>query len=104
MQQLWGGLVDQISFVKYNPWENVYSSPKSNVTKSCSDLWRRMFVWFDGKINPCDTDYKSVLEIANISKNRISEAWLGNNYGQLRSDHLLGKRSNVNPCNRCVVV
>ena len=22
MQSLWGGLVDQISFVKYNPWEN----------------------------------------------------------------------------------
>ena len=46
-----------------------------NLKNSCSDLWRRMFIWFDGKINPCDTDYKSVLEIANISQNKISEAW-----------------------------
>ena len=27
MKNIWGGLVDQISFVKYNPWENVYESP-----------------------------------------------------------------------------
>ena len=104
MKQLWGGLVDQISFVKYNPWENVYSSPMSNVTNSCSDLWRRMFIWFDGKINPCDTDYKSVLEIANISQNKISEAWQSKNYGRLRSNHILGKREKINPCNRCTVV
>jgi len=24
MKKLWGGLVDQIAFVDYNPWENSY--------------------------------------------------------------------------------
>ena len=29
MKKIWGSLVDQdISFVKYNPWENVYESPQ----------------------------------------------------------------------------
>lgn len=104
MKKLWGGLVDQISFVKYNPWENVYQSPLSNVAEPCSDLWRRMFVWFDGKINPCDTDYKSDLITGNVREVSLSNAWRGENYTRLRKSHTNGQRKNVSPCNRCVVV
>ena len=103
MKKLWGGLVDQISFVKYNPWENVYESPLSEVTGPCSDLWRRMFVWFDGKVNPCDTDYKSELKVGNMTETSVSELWLGEEYKQLREDHSSNKRKNTYPCNRCVV-
>lgn len=42
MKLLWGGLVDQISFVNYNPWEKLYNAPLSKINKPCSDLWRRM--------------------------------------------------------------
>ena len=61
MHKVWGDLVDQVAFVEYNPWENVYSQPSSGLDAACSDLWRRMFVWWDGKTNPCDVDYKSTL-------------------------------------------
>ena len=27
MENVWGDLVDQIAFVNYNPWEDVYNSP-----------------------------------------------------------------------------
>ena len=104
MKKLWGSLVDQISFVKYNPWENVYQSPLSNVAEPCSDLWRRMFVWFDGKMNPCDTDYKSDLITGNVREVSLSYAWRGENYTRLRKSHVNGQRVNVSPCNRCVVV
>ena len=63
MEQFWGELVDQVAFVDYNPWENIYDQPVNDISKPCSDLWRRMFVWWDGKINPCDSDFKSVLEV-----------------------------------------
>ena len=49
MTKLWGGLVDQVAFVDYNPWENVYESKENQIKKPCSDLWRRMFIWWDGK-------------------------------------------------------
>jgi radical SAM protein with 4Fe4S-binding SPASM domain len=104
MKKLWGSLVDQISFVKYNPWENVYQSPLSQVAEPCSDLWRRMFVWFDGKMNPCDTDYKSDLITGNVREVSLSYAWRGENYTRLRKSHVNGQRENVSPCNRCVVV
>ena len=77
-----GGLVDQISFVKYNPWENVYTSPLSEISEPCSDLWRRMFIWFDGKINPCDTDYKTDLMIGKIKNKSLSDLWKGDAYSK----------------------
>ena len=49
MVKYWGDLVDQIAFVDYMPWENVYKSKYSEVQTPCSDLWRRMFVWWDGQ-------------------------------------------------------
>ena len=59
MECVWGELVDQVAFVDYNPWENSYKCKPSHVSQPCSDLWRRMFIWWDGKANPCDVDYLS---------------------------------------------
>ena len=36
----------------------------------CSDLWRRMFIWWDGLANPCDVDYKSKLSLGEVKKNQ----------------------------------
>ena len=101
---VWGDLVDQVSFVKYNPWENVYDSPVSEVTAPCSDLWRRMFIWFDGKVNPCDTDYKSHLCVGNVTENSISDLWKSQAYSELRENHVNGSRGDQEPCRRCVVI
>ncbi|MCF8057843.1 MAG: SPASM domain-containing protein [Bacteriovoracaceae bacterium] len=104
MVNVWGDLVDQVSFVKYNPWENVYDSPETNISTPCSDLWRRMFVWFDGKVNPCDTDYKSHLATGNINESNISDIWLGHSYNRLREKHQEGNRKNISPCKKCSVL
>ncbi|MBF0384972.1 MAG: SPASM domain-containing protein, partial [Candidatus Omnitrophica bacterium] len=95
---------DQITFVKYNPWENVYRADLSDTDIPCSDLWRRMFIWYDGKINPCDTDYKSSLSVGNIEKNDIRSIWRGKKYEALRLKHLKEERKTQHPCNRCVVI
>jgi len=104
MIELWGGMVDEISFVRYNPWENVYEAPLSGEESPCSDLWRRLFVWFDGTVNPCDTDYKSSLAVGHVSEATVSELWTGSAYTRLRQKHLSAGRGLVHPCNKCVVV
>ena len=104
MQKTWGGLVDQVCFVAYNPWENVYESPINDITAPCSDLWRRMFIWYDGKVNPCDTDYKSVLSVGHVKKKSVSQIWRSEEYERLRKSHLEKERSKLNPCRRCVVI
>jgi radical SAM protein with 4Fe4S-binding SPASM domain len=103
MQKFWGSLVDQVAFVEYNPWENTYQQLPNDILTPCSDLWRRMFVWWDGKINPCDTDYKSTLCLGNMNDLSLSQAWTSETYRELRDNHLGKRRSRQSPCNRCTV-
>jgi radical SAM protein with 4Fe4S-binding SPASM domain len=104
MEKYWSELVDQVAFVNYMPWENVYESRHSRIQTSCSDLWRRMFVWWDGKVNPCDVDYKSKLSVGSINNSSISELWKSNQYNILRYQHESKLRSKTSPCNRCVLI
>lgn len=104
MTKTWGGLVDQVAFVDYNPWENCYEAQENDLETPCSDLWRRMFVWWDGIVNPCDVDYKSNLKVGNIDDKTISQIWNGKKYNELRSNHLLKLRKNHSPCKSCYVV
>ena len=104
MEKLWGSLVDQVAFVAYNPWENTYKRAPSEVAAPCTDLWRRMFVWWDGKINPCDVDYKSTLSVGNLATANLSEQWNSVAYTKLRQSHLTQARGSVEPCRRCTVI
>lgn len=104
MQSLWGELVDQVAFVSYNPWEDTYHRPVNGITQRCSDLWRRMFVWWDGKVNPCDVDYKSTLQVGVFPDSSLGKIWRSAEYEALRERHLTGHRQNKEPCRRCSVV
>ena len=104
MTAIWGDVVDQVAFVQYNPWENTYGRPVNNLTTPCSDLWRRMFIWWDGTVNPCDVDYKSTLAVGDANAASLSALWRSDRYQQLREHHAQQNRSRCSPCNRCTVV
>jgi radical SAM protein with 4Fe4S-binding SPASM domain len=104
MEKFWGGLVDQVAFVKYNPWENSYDQAVNDTNEPCSDLWRRMFVWWDGKVNPCDVDFKSHLCIGNAKSDSLSDLWKSSKYQSLRESHRKKNRSQCEPCVRCTFV
>jgi len=104
MEKFWGELVDQVAFVDYNPWENTYQRPVNNVSTPCSDLWRRMFVWFDGTVNPCDVDYLSTLKVGNARNEGLSALWTGPKYSAYREAHLAHRRNSLSPCQRCTVI
>ncbi len=104
IEAFWHDLVDQVAFVKYNPWENPYDDPKNGIETPCSDLWRRTFVWWDGRVNPCDVDYRSHLSVGNAELESISEIWTGPKYQALREQHLNGRRQSVSPCKSCTLI
>ena len=104
MKNLWNGLVDQVAFVEYNPWENSYGKQSNTIDTPCSDLWRRMFVWWDGKTNPCDVDYKSLLSVGKYPNKTLKQLWQSKSYNVLRERHLTKKRSSIKPCSSCVVI
>ncbi|MDA9616631.1 SPASM domain-containing protein, partial [Alphaproteobacteria bacterium] len=68
------------------------------------DLWRRCFVWWDGKMNPCDVDYRSFLSPGNVEVEPLSEIWTGKGYSTLRKNHLEVQRQSLTPCQGCVSV
>ena len=104
MERTWGGLVDQVAFVDYNPWENSYERKLSEESEPCSDLWRRMFIWWDGKTNPCDVDYLSKLKIGKITEHSLSDLWKNKAYNSLRDNHIKKNREKIEPCRRCTVI
>tara|TARA_B100001059_G_C17832141_1_gene585396 strand:- start:3309 stop:4475 length:1167 start_codon:yes stop_codon:yes gene_type:complete len=93
-------VVAQLPLERWNTYENEIID---SLVEPCEYLWDRMYVWFDGKVNPCDADYKSYLSYGNVKEKSIYEIWNGDFISKIRQDHLNGKRNEINPCNKCGV-
>ncbi len=104
IESFWRDTVDQVAFVDYNPWESAYDAPANGLTTPCSDLWRRAFVWWDGRVNPCDVDYRSTLACGTVADTALTGLWTGTAYARLRERHGAGERQQVAPCRGCVLV
>ena len=104
MSAYWGQYADIVGFTNYLPWEDSYNNPINAILEPCNELWRRMFIWWDGKVNPCDFDYKSVLSHWNINEkgSNVSDIWNSEYYNNLRYVHKEGKRDEIKPCDRCI--
>lgn len=102
-EEFWRRHVDQVALTDYIPWENAYETPANGRREPCSDLWRRLFVWWDGRMNPCDVDYKSALSVGRFPDTSVSQAWTGEAYARLRDAHLGGARQEKTPCRSCAV-
>lgn len=95
-------LADEFAFVHYTPWESSYDNEINDIEDPCTDLWRRMFVWWDGKVNPCDYDYKSTLSVWNAENMSIKDIWTSEAYKKIRNKHLTKNRKKLEPCARCI--
>jgi len=102
MEEKFKKIADVIAFVNYTPWESAYDNEINNLDHPCEELWTRMFVWADGKVNPCDYDYKSLLSKWNVKNQSVKEIWNSKDYNNLRNQHLNSKRINIEPCKRCL--
>ena len=102
MVEAWSPYADVVAFTNYTPWESSYENPINDIKLPCTELWRRLFVWWDGKVNPCDYDYKSLLSNWNAKDVSISEIWNSEYYKIFRKKHLNEQRSEYEPCKRCI--
>jgi len=101
-KNFFGKLADNVAAQQIeNRWNTYTNETQPDITDPCQYLWERMYVWFDGKCNPCDVDYKSYLEVGNVNEKTIKEIWHGKTYEKLRKDHLEKNRKKCNPCDRC---
>jgi radical SAM protein with 4Fe4S-binding SPASM domain len=63
-----------------------------------------MFIWWDGKANPCDVDYKSNLSVGIFPERKLSEIWQSEEYSKLRQAHIKNQRIKLTPCRSCTVI
>ena len=101
MASFWSEIVDEVSIKSAAYRWDTYNNPINDITEPCLNLWNRMYVWFDGKVNPCDTDYKSYLSVGNANDKSLKELWNSEEYIKLRELHVKGNRGKINPCDRC---
>ena len=85
---------------RWNTYENKIDN---NIKDPCENLWDRMYVWFDGKVNPCDADYKSYLSYGSAKEYNLKELWNSKIISKIRDQHLNNDRTKINPCDRCGV-
>ena len=84
-------------------WDTYNNEEHPEINDACENLWDRMYIWFDGKVNPCDADYKSFLSYGSAKINSIKDLWKNKTIMNFRENHLNGNRKKLNPCNKCGV-
>jgi len=84
-------------------WDTYNNKPHDKINDACENLWDRMYVWFDGKTNPCDADYKSYLNYGDAKINNLKKIWNDKIIEKTRRMHLAKERNKIVPCDRCGV-
>lgn len=103
MSDFWSNIVDEVTIKSAIPRWDTYNNPITSMEIACRTLWRQMYVWWDGVVNPCDFDYMSYLQIGNAHSQSLKEIWDGSAMNALRTNHLAGKRNCHMPCDKCTL-
>jgi MoaA/NifB/PqqE/SkfB family radical SAM enzyme len=97
----WENITNEVTLTDSVMRWDTYNNDKHNKTSPCSTALDRMYIWHDGICNPCDADYKSYLKVGDFKGNTIEEIWNGKVFNHFRDMHFSGKRSCLNPCDKC---
>jgi len=104
MIDFWKPYADLVAFTNYTPWESSYDNPSNEILSPCTELWRRLFIWWDGRVNPCDYDYKSYLSKWEMKNHSVTDIWNSDGFHELRDQHLNERRKELTPCKSCISV
>lgn len=69
----------------------------------CPDLFRRIFIFWDGPAGPCCGDWERKLIVGQASRQSIAEIWRGDLYHCLRQVHCEGLYYHIDACRACSV-
>ena len=82
----WSQYADEVVFKKVSErWDTYNNKIDEDLLTPCRSIWERMYVWFDGKVNPCDADYKSYLSYGNVKDQTIKDIWNSESYNNLKN-------------------
>ena len=69
----------------------------------CPDLFRRMFIFWDGPVSPCCGDWERRLIMGDAKASTLADIWNGPAYQALRAAHTEGRYEIEPACRACSV-
>ena len=103
----WAGKLDKEAFIKEyeisSPDKTRYTHKRFNQTNvaPCTQLWKWMVVYWDGKVVLCCADMFSRSIVGDLKLNSITEIWNGPDLKKLRGQMVNRKRFEVPICQDC---
>jgi MoaA/NifB/PqqE/SkfB family radical SAM enzyme len=97
--------VDEIGFAVYSDPALDYSKlmPEPLDGFCCDDLFRRVFVLWDGEAQVCCGEWERRLRVGDARKNSLAEIWEAPAYRRIRDLHAEGRYHELQVCRRCSV-
>jgi len=71
--------------------------------KVCAQIFKGLQVQADGEVVPCCVDWKRINVLGNIKKMSLYEIWNGERLRKLQVEHLLGNKTDTEPCKDCTM-
>lgn len=107
---MWEPLVDEFSARTANSEQagSTYlnnpdgSSRNVEPGRVCLAPFTRVYVWADGKVNPCENDYLSWLQLGDANTDSLRAIWTGEKMRRLRLAMITGKKNCIRPCDNCL--
>ena len=99
--RFWKGRVDEFGHRWVIDRLHIYDLNLVELARPCSLLWERLYVWFDGIVNPCDEDYKSRLRVGTTPARSIRDLWHSPDMQRYRQSHMTGRKNDLHPCDHC---
>ncbi len=101
-KDFWSRIADEVGYAFIRPqWDTYSNEIHPSNTESCHNLWGRIYIWWDGTVNPCEQDYKSKLSPGKFPDMSLKEIWHSEAMSKLREMHSNGQRAKCYPCDRC---
>lgn len=101
-EAFWQDKVDEFACKGAHQRLNLYDRTTPADTTPCALLHERVYVWWDGTVNPCDNDYLSHLTLGRLGPGTsLSSLWLGPKMQHLREMHHGGRKDQVEVCRLC---
>ncbi|MCZ6523138.1 MAG: SPASM domain-containing protein, partial [Alphaproteobacteria bacterium] len=83
-------------------WQGRLSAYRE-VYHPCIMPWSTIQITAMGKVALCPQDFNALMNLGDINRQSIAEAWRGGDYDALRRLHATGNRNEVGFCRGCVL-
>jgi len=99
------GAMDRIYAMPAHNWGNQVKVAADKMpcdnNHACVFPFSSMAIHVNGEVGLCNADYNAVVNMGNISNDKIKEIWNNAEYEKIRKIHLEGNKNSINLCDQC---